>query len=99
MILEEIEGIVKVTCNGTALSVGDTVDDYSKSVLVIGVGKATFRVDPSCTFDVKGVEVVAEEKPAPAPAPAPVEAAPVAERVPEPVETPSTSAEEEPAKK
>jgi hypothetical protein len=99
MILEEIEGNVKITCAGVALSVGDTVDDYSKSVLVIGIGKAIFRVDPSCTFDVKGVEVAVEEVATPAPTPAPVEAAPVAERVPEPVETPSPVTEEEPAKK
>ena len=101
MILEEIEGSVKVTCAGVALSIGDSVDDYSKGVLVIGAGKAIFRVDPSCTFDIKGVEIVAEEAPTPVPAPtpAPVEAAPVAERVPEPVEATSPAAEEESAKK
>jgi hypothetical protein len=101
MILEEIEGSVKVTFAGKTLSIGDSADDYSKAVLVIGTGKAIFRLDPSSTFEVKGVEVVVEETPAPAPAPAPapVEAAPVAERIPEPVETPSPVAEETITKK
>jgi hypothetical protein len=89
MILEEIEGNVKVTFAGKTLSVGDSADDYSKSVSVIGTGKAIFRIDPSATFEVKGVKA-AEEVPAPAPK---VEAAPIAERVTPPVETASKTAE------
>lgn len=107
MILEEIEGSVKVTLAGKTLSIGENVADYAKGILVIGTGKAIFRVDPSATFEVKGVEVVAEEvavpaAPAPTPAPvpasvftpAPVETAPVAELVPAPVEAPSPAAQE-----
>jgi len=92
MILEEIEGNVKVTFAGKTLSVGDSADDYSKSVSVIGTGKAIFRIDPSATFEVKGVKA-AEEAPTPAPTPK-VQAAPIAERVTPPVETASKTAEE-----
>jgi len=93
MILEELEGNVKVTFAGKTLSVGDSADDYSKGVLVIGTGKAIFRLDPSATFEVKGVETVVEEKPTtvpvstpvptpaptPAPIPAPVPQVPIVE--------------------
>ena len=101
MILEEIEGSVTVTYAGKTLRIGDSADDYSKGVFVVGAGKAIFRVDSSCTFEVKGVqgESYAEAAPMPAPTPVPapapkVEAAPVAERVTPPVETPSEPAKE-----
>ena len=92
MILEEIEGSVRIMYAGKTLSVGDSADDYSKGVFVVGKGKAIFRVDSSSTFEVKGIE--AENAPVPAPAPEPipepvVEAAPVVEVVPPPMETPS----------
>ena len=54
MILEQIEGNVKVTFAGKTLVVGDAVDDYSKTLSVIGTGKAVFRIDPNATFEVKG---------------------------------------------
>jgi hypothetical protein len=92
MILEEIEGNVKVTFAGKTLSVGDSADDYSRSVSVIGTGKAIFRIDPSATFEVKGVKAAAEEVPAPTPTPK-VQAAPIAERVTPPVEPASKTAE------
>ena len=103
MILEEIDGDVVVTMmkeNGAkvTVAVGDYISDHeSSTITVIGVGKATVRVDPSCTFDIKGVveaEAVATPAPTPEPTPAPVEAAPVAEVVTTPVETPSAPAEE-----
>ena len=99
MILEEIDGDVKVVLNGKALSINDSIEDAQwPLVAVLGKGKATFRVDPSCTVEVKGVEVVVEEAtPAPKAAPkaAPkVEAAPVAERVTPPMETPSEPTKE-----
>ena len=99
MILEEIDGDVKVILNGKALSINDSIeDDQWPLVAVLGKGKATFRVDPSCTVEVKGVAVVVEEA-APAPKAAPkaapkVEAAPVAERVTPPMETPGEAATE-----
>jgi hypothetical protein len=99
MILEEIDGDVKVVLNGKSLSVNDSIEDAQwPLVAVLGKGKATFRVDPSCTVEVKGVEVVVEEA-APAPKAAPkaapkVEAAPVAERVTPPMETPGEAATE-----
>ncbi len=95
MILEEIDGDVKVVLNGKTLAIGNSIEDSQwPLVAVLGKGKATFRVDPSCTIEVKGVQVVAEES-APAPTPAPkVKAAPVAERVSPPVETPSEPAKE-----
>jgi hypothetical protein len=91
MILEEIEGSVRIMYAGKTLSVGDSADDYSKGVFVVGSGKAIFRVDPSSTFEVKGVEAESAPTPAPAPAPAPVQAAPAA-LVPTPMETPSQAA-------
>jgi hypothetical protein len=99
MILEEIDGDVKVVLNGKALSINDSIEDAQwPLVAVLGKGKATFRVDPSCTVEVKGVAVVVEEA-APAPKAAPkavpkVEAAPVAERVTPPMETPGEAATE-----
>jgi len=61
MILEEISGDVKVSLNGKALAIGATIEDNEyASVTVIGTGKATFRVDPSCTIERKGVEVAVE---------------------------------------
>ena len=94
MILEEIEGNVRITYAGKTLSIGDSADDYSKGVFVVGAGKAIFRIDPNATFEVKGIEAESYTEAAPAPTPAPVEAAPVAERVTPPVEAPSTPAEE-----
>lgn len=92
MILEEIDGDVKVVLNGKALAVGNDIPDaHYALVSVIGKGKATFRVDPSCTVEVKGAEAVAEEAPAPKATP---KAAPVAEVVAPVVEAPSTPAEE-----
>ena len=91
MILEEIEGSVRIMYAGKTLSVGDSADDYSKGVFVVGSGKAIFRVDPSSTFEVKGVEAESAPTPAPAPAPAPVQAAPAA-LVPTPMETSSQAA-------
>ena len=102
MILEEITGDVVVTVmkeNGATavVAIGDYISDHeSSTICVTGAGKATVRVDPSCTFDIKGVvgEVV-EQAPAPAPVatpvptPAPVEAAPVAEVVAPAVEATS----------
>jgi hypothetical protein len=99
MILEEIDGDVKVVLNGKALSINDSIEDAQwPLVAVLGKGKATFRVDPSCTVEVKGVAVVVEEV-APAPKAAlktapKVEAAPVAERVTPPMETPGEAATE-----
>ena len=59
MILEEINGDVKVTLGGKPLEVGTTFDDCDyTSVVVVGDGKATFRIDGSCTVDRKGVEVI-----------------------------------------
>jgi hypothetical protein len=94
MILEEIDGNVKVVLNGKALAVGDSIEDSQHPlVAVIGKGKATFRVDSSCTVDVKGVEAVVEEAAAPVPKATP-KAAPVAERVTPAVETPSEPTKE-----
>ena len=95
MILEEIDGDVKVVLNGKALSINDSIEDAQwPLVAVLGKGKATFRVDPSCTVEVRGVEAVVETA-APTPTPAPkVKAAPVAERVTPAVETPSEPTKE-----
>jgi hypothetical protein len=61
MILEEIDGDVKVILNGKTLTIGDSVEDHQYAlVAVLGKGKATFRVDPSCTIETKGVEAVVE---------------------------------------
>ena len=95
MILEEIDGDVKVVLNGKTLAIGDSIEDHQYAlVAVLGKGKATFRVDPSCTIETKGVEAVVE---APvvkvAKAAVKVEAAP-AEVVTTIVETPSEAAKE-----
>ena len=101
MILEEITGDVVVTVMKSSgqkavVVVGEYISDHeSSTICVTGVGKATVRVDPSCTFDIKGVTEEAETSTTLAPAPEPVvEAAPVAELVPTPVETPSETAKE-----
>ena len=92
MILEEIDGDVKVVLNGKSLSVNDSIEDAQwPLVAVLGKGKATFRVDPSCTVEIKGVAVVVEE--APVVKAAKVEAAP-AEVVTPIVETPSEATKE-----
>jgi hypothetical protein len=93
MILEEIEGSVSVTYAGKTLSVGDSADDYSKGVFVVGAGKAIFRVDPSSTFEVKGVQGESYSEAASIPAPV-VEAVPVVEVVSAPMEAPVEVAEE-----
>ena len=95
MILEEIDGDVKVVLNGKTLAIGDSIEDHQYAlVAVLGKGKATFRVDPSCTIETKGVEAVVE---APvvkvAKAAVKVEAAP-AEVVTPIVETPSEATKE-----
>ena len=60
MILEEIDGDVKVSLKGQALSVGSTIEDADyQLVSIVGNGKATFRVDPSCTVELKAVNVAA----------------------------------------
>ena len=84
MILEEIDGEVKVVLNGKALTVGSSIEDSQWPLVgVIGKGKATFRVDPSCTVEVKGVETdTSTIKTAPVAEKAPIaEKAPVAEIV------------------
>jgi len=61
MILEEIDGDVKVVLNGKTLAIGDSIEDHQYAlVAVLGKGKATFRVDPSCTIETKGVETAVE---------------------------------------
>jgi hypothetical protein len=107
MILEEIQGDVKVTIikeNGktVAVAINDYISDHeSSTICVIGEGKAVIRVDPNCTFEIRGkTEEISTEESTPVAAPAAIpEAAPVAEVVPTPVEAPSTAAEETPAKK
>jgi len=85
MILEEIDGDVKVVLNGKALAVGNSIEDSQWPLVgVIGKGKATFRVDPSCTIEVKGVVAAVEDA-----APAPVKAAAKAEAAPAVVVTPA----------
>jgi len=93
MILEEIDGDVKVVLNGKNLTVGDTIEDNQyRLVTVIGTGKATFRVDTNCTVETKGTKPAEEivvatvvEKPV---------AKPVAKPVPEPTpKVDETSAE------
>jgi hypothetical protein len=62
MILEETSGNVTVTLEGKQVVVGTYFEDSMlPSVSVIGSGKATFRVDSSCTIDVKGVEAAPVE--------------------------------------
>jgi hypothetical protein len=103
MILEETEGDVLVTIEGKRVVVGNNFDDSRYSmVVVIGTGKAIFRVDANTTIERKGLmlgtrtentPVIAPKAP-PAPATAPVEAAPVAERVTPAMETPSEPGKE-----
>ena len=91
MILEEIDGDVKVILNGKALAVNGSIEDSQwPLVAVIGKGKATFRVDPSCTIEVKGVVAVAEDA-APVPVKAAAKAA-KAEAAPAVVVTPAVEA-------
>jgi hypothetical protein len=99
MILEQIDGNVKVVLNGNTLAIGANIEDSQwPLVSVLGVGKATFRVDPNCTVERMGVKATVEEPtlaPVPTPAPAPiVEAVPVVERVTPPIETPSEPTKE-----
>jgi len=98
MILEEIDGDVKVVLNGKTLAIGDSIEDHQYAlVAVLGKGKATFRVDPSCTVQTKGVEAVVEtpvvKAAKAAKAAVKVEAAP-AEVVTPIVETPSEATKE-----
>jgi hypothetical protein len=95
MILEEIDGDVKVVLNGKTLAIGDSIEDHQYAlVAVLGKGKATFRVDPSCTIETKGVEAVVEIPVVKAAkAAVKVEAAP-AEVVTPIVETPSEATKE-----
>ena len=60
MILEEIDGDVKLSLRGQALSVGSTIADHDYALVsIVGNGKATFRVDPSCTIELKATTVAA----------------------------------------
>lgn len=95
MILEEIDGDVKVVLNGKTLAIGDSIENHQYAlVAVLGKGKATFRVDPSCTIETKGVEAVVEIPVVKAAkAAVKVEAAP-AEVVTPIVETPSEATKE-----
>jgi hypothetical protein len=99
MILEEIDGDVKVVLNGKTLAIGDSIENHQYAlVAVLGKGKATFRVDPSCTVEVKGVAAPVEAPAVkaaktPVKAPVKVEAAP-AEVVTPIVETPSEATKE-----
>ena len=103
MILEETSGDVIVTLEGKQVVVGTYFEDNMyPAVSVIGTGKAIFRVDSCSTVERKGLmlgtmtedtPIIAPRTP-PAPATSPVEAAPVAERVTPPVETPSEPTEE-----
>jgi hypothetical protein len=69
MILEEIDGEVVVTIireNGqtTALQIGDYFSDHESGTLIVtGSGKAMIRVDPNCTFEVKGTVAETLEQP------------------------------------
>lgn len=71
MILEEINGSVVCTIvregSGQAeLAVGDYFSDHESSTLsVVGTGVVVVRVDPNCTFEVRGVEPTEETPPAP----------------------------------
>jgi hypothetical protein len=99
MILEEIDGDVKVVLNGKTLAVGDSIEDSQwPFVAALGKGKAMFRVDPSCTVEIKAVEAVVEQAAAPVPKTArktaPVEAAPVIQVVAPTVETSSEAPSE-----
>jgi hypothetical protein len=87
MILEEINGDVKVTIikqNGqtVVLTCGDEFNDHESSTLsVAGEGMVIVRVDSNCTFEVKGVVAEAEAE-------AKVEVTPIAEAIPVAVKTP-----------
>ena len=100
MILEETIGDVLVTIEGKKLAVGTSFDDSTYPiVLVTGIGKAIFRVDPNSTVERNGIPVLeamgrGEGIPVPAPEPAPIiEAAPVVARVTPAVETPGENTE------
>lgn len=96
MILEEIDGDVKVVLKGKTLAVGDSIEDSDYALVsVIGKGKATFRVDSSCTVDCKGVvaEVQVMETFTAEPVAAPTKAAPAAVVAPR-METPGEAAAE-----
>ena len=94
MILEEIDGDVKVVLNGKTLAIGDSIEDHQYAlVAVLGKGKATFRVDPSCTVQTKGVEAVVEA-PVVKVAKAAVKVAAAVEVVTPIVETPSKATKE-----
>jgi hypothetical protein len=93
MILEEIDGDVKVSLNGKALAIGDTIEDSQYPLVsVTGKGKATFRVDPSCTVECKGVEITLE-----AGSPAPVVEKVVVKTVTKTVAAPAPEPAPEPA--
>jgi hypothetical protein len=97
MILEQTEGDVLVTLEGKRLVVGTNFDDSKYSMVVVtGIGKAVFRVDPNSTVERQGVgalEAMSANVGLPIPEPV-VEAAPVAARVTPAVETPSEPTEE-----
>ena len=102
MILEEINGDVKVILKGQPLTIGSTVEDTDYSLIkVFGDGKATFRIDPSCTVDVKGVKILVATAAEPAPEltiePAPVELTLTAESTVKAVEAPVKVASKAPA--
>jgi hypothetical protein len=62
MILEEIDGDVKLSLRGQPVSVGSTIADHDYALVsIVGNGKATFRVDPSCTIELKATKVAAYE--------------------------------------
>ena len=86
MIFERIDGEVKVVLNGKTLAIGDSIEDTQwPLVSIIGIGKATFRVDPSCTVERAGTEAIVEPVPTPAPAlkPAPITEPKPTPKVPE----------------
>lgn len=59
MILEQTEGDLVITLEGKRLVVGTDFDNSKYSmVVVLGKGKAIFRVDPSITIEQKGVEIL-----------------------------------------
>lgn len=67
MILEEINGAVVATIiresgQMVELAVGDYFSDHeSSTIAVTGNGKIVIRVDPNCTFEVRGVELATQE--------------------------------------
>ena len=94
MILEEIDGDVKVILKGQPLTLGSPVEDKDFSlVTVTGKGKVIFRVDPSTTVEAKGVEAES----AATPTPAPVEIKLTAESTVKAVEAPVKVTNKEPA--